>query len=172
MTSTHMHRYALRGLAVIVVIASSTACMTYRTTTQSAITPQRDIAVRFSSPVTVHLACDSAGAADSACLADSRAAVGVLELSGRSERMDGDSMLVRISALRDSLNEKVRYDPPRAAWLRAQSAVIVERHTSATRTVLLVLALTATVAAVVAGANGVSTGWDFGPKPSASPKFF
>lgn len=172
MTATHMHPYALRGLAVIVALAGATACTTYRTTTQSAITPQRDIAVRFSSPVAVHLACDSAGAADLACLADSRAALGVLELSGRFERMDGDSMLVRISALRDSLNGKVRYNPPRAAWLRAQSAVIVERHTSATRTILLVVALTATVAAVVAGANGTSFGGDPGPKPSPSPKFF
>lgn len=172
MTTTHMHPYALRGLAVIVALVGSTACQTYRTTTQSAITPQRDIEVRFSSPVAVHLACDSAGAADSACLADSRAAVGVLDLSGRFERTEGDSMLVRISALRDTLNGKVRYDPPRAAWLRAQSAVIVERHTSASRTVLLVVALTATVAAVVAVANAANSGADPGPKPSPSPKFF
>ena len=172
MTTTHMHPYVLRGLAVIVALAGSTACKTYRTTTQSAITPQRDIQVRFSSPVSLHLACDSAGAADSACLADSRAAVGVLDLSGRFERTEGDSMLVRISALRDTLNGKVRYDPPRAAWLRAQSAVIAERHTSASRTVLLVVALTASAVAVVAVANAASFGANPGPKPSASPKFF
>ncbi len=180
MIRTQIQPLGLCGAAVFVALAGSTACTTYRAAPPSTIAPEREIRVRFSSPVALVLACDSSSATDSTagtesrCPSDSQVVPGVVELSGRFERADGDSVLVRIAELRDSLNNAQHYNPRRSVWLHGQMAVIDERHTSATRTILLVVAITAAVAAVIAVAQASSTGWDgpSGPKPGPGPKFF
>ncbi len=150
MTGSPSLRDGSLAVSILLALAGSTACKTYRTTTPSEITPQHQIEVRFSSPATLHLACDSAARAASGCVSDTATVAGVVELRGRFQREDGDSILVRIAELRDSSRAITRYHGAQAVWLHAQSAVIGERHTSAVRTIVLVVALAVGVVAVAA----------------------
>ena len=149
-------RYGSLAVGVLLVLAGSTACKTYHTTAPSEIAPQHQIQVRFASPAALHLACDSAALADSAaraasgCMSDTVIVAGVVELWGRFQREDGDSILVRVADLRNSSQEIMWYHGTRSVWLYAQSAVIGERQISGVRTIVLVAVLAASVFAISA----------------------
>ena len=150
-----MQRERRPRLLALAFLAGAAGCMTYSNTASRSLTPERDIKVEFSAPISLRLACDAADTAGRASSCDGGPALvtGIMALSGRVKRVAEDSVLVRLAELRDSSGQTLRYEPPREAWLAHGVGVFETRHTSTGRTVLLVVFAAATVAVVIAAAS-------------------
>lgn len=138
----------------LALLTAAVACVSYRPLRADnvQVSPSRQIRMTFAVPAPLTLGCDivEQPTPDSACAGDSLPEPALRELRGTLRGLRGDTMLVRVTSVRGEHGGSETLQPPRWARVLRTSASVEERHTSATRTALLLVALVGAGLVVIA----------------------
>lgn len=147
-------------VASLMLTAGATACMSYRPTFTGSVAPQQNVRISFAAPVSIEATCaqpDPPGQ-PSGCEPDTMSFPPARKVLGTFQSVHGDSLLVLVKELEDSTGSATHVTPPRLAWISGRYAIVEERHTNVTGTVLLVVGLVGVVAAIAGASSGGNSG--------------